>query len=123
MGLAEALLPRRPQKMSIGQQQRVALARGLVSGAEILVLDEPTSALDVLGRRGTIDLLKSLSASNGTSFLLITHDLDAARILADHVLMMQDGRIVESGRCESVLREPQHQYPRALIGEMWTRRR
>jgi peptide/nickel transport system ATP-binding protein len=107
---------RYPHALSGGQLQRVAIARALAVGPELLILDEPTSMLDVSLRLGILRLLDELQASAGMAYLYITHDLASARYLADRVLVMCDGRVVEEGAVEAVLRSPREPYARRLLG-------
>ncbi|ASU77780.1 ABC transporter ATP-binding protein [Actinopolyspora erythraea] len=110
----DRLLRRYPHQLSGGQQQRVALAHALITGPELLVLDEPTSGLDTVTRAETIDTLRELTGT-GTGVLLLTHDLGLTRELADEVLVLRGGRVVERGTTERVLREPAHAHTRGLL--------
>jgi len=108
-------LGRYPGELSGGQRQRVAIARALAVDPDILVADEPTSMLDVSIRMGVLTLLDELRRARGLAILLITHDLASARHLADRVLVMLRGRVVESGSTADVLENPAHPYTRALL--------
>ncbi len=112
---AEEFITRRPYELSGGQRQRVAIARALAVEPEILVADEPTSMLDVSIRMGILKLLASLKRERGLSILLITHDLASARYLADRVLVLFRGRIVEEGAPDALIARPAHPYTRALL--------
>ncbi|MFE1592670.1 dipeptide ABC transporter ATP-binding protein [Nocardia sp. NPDC058705] len=118
VGLARDLLPRHPRTLSGGQRQRVAIARALAPNPALLVADEPLSALDVSVQAQILDLLAELRADFGTALLLISHDLGVVHHLADRVLVMKDGRIVESGEADTVLRSPRHDYTRRLVASV-----
>ncbi|MEZ5065983.1 MAG: ABC transporter ATP-binding protein [bacterium] len=113
---AEDFLDRHPYELSGGQRQRVAIARALAPAPEVLIADEPTSMLDVSIRMGVLDLLARLKRDSRIAILLITHDLASARVLADRILVLFRGRIVEEGPSASVVDSPIHPYTRALIG-------
>jgi microcin C transport system ATP-binding protein len=119
VGLTEAqfpgLLDRYPHEFSGGQRQRLAIARALIVQPQLLVLDEPTSALDVTIQKQVLKLLQRLQRERGLSYLLITHDVDVIRAMAHEVLVMKDGRILESGPVAQVLESPASDYTRALI--------
>ncbi len=110
-----ALLQRYPHEFSGGQRQRIAVARALILGPKVLVLDEPTSALDVTVQKQVLQLLQRLQRERALSYLLITHDVDVIRAMAHHVLVMKDGRIVESGPVDVVLGRPREDYTRRLV--------
>ncbi|MFE9785262.1 dipeptide ABC transporter ATP-binding protein [Nocardia salmonicida] len=118
VGLARDLLPRHPRTLSGGQRQRVAIARALAPNPALLVADEPLSALDVSVQAQILDLLAELRADFGTALLLISHDLGVVHHLADRVLVMKGGQIVESGEADTVLRSPQHEYTRQLVASV-----
>jgi ABC-type dipeptide/oligopeptide/nickel transport system ATPase component len=104
-----------PFQLSGGMQQRVMIAMALCCRPAILVADEPTTALDVTIQRQILDLFRDLKRKYRMSIILITHNFGIIRGLADKVAVMFQGRVVEFGNAESVLREPQHPYTRALI--------
>ncbi|MEV0079638.1 ABC transporter ATP-binding protein [Nocardia neocaledoniensis] len=118
VGLAREVLDRHPRTLSGGQRQRVAIARALAPNPALLVADEPVSALDVSVQAQILDLLADLRADFGTALLLISHDLGVVQHLADRVLVMKDGRVVESGDVDTVLRTPEHDYTRRLIASV-----
>jgi oligopeptide/dipeptide ABC transporter ATP-binding protein len=113
--LKRELANRFPHELSSGQQQRVALARALGTNPDLLVLDEPTAALDSRTRSQIIRLLHEIQDLGSATFVLITHDLRTVRELADDVLILYLGRILEVGPNRSVFSNPMHPYTRALI--------
>ena len=115
VGLGADALARYPHEFSGGERQRIALARALVLDPPLLVLDEATSALDGSRRAQILALLGRLHASRGLALLLVTHDLAVARAATTRMLVMQSGRIVESGTTVDVLATPRHPYTRELI--------
>ena len=115
VGLDAAYANRFPHELSGGQRQRVNLARALCVGAEFLIADEPVSALDVSVQAQILNLLKSLQETRGITWLLIGHDLAVMRQMADEVLVMKEGRIVERGPVDEVLARPAHPYTRELL--------
>lgn len=102
-------------ELSGGQRQRVNLARALCVGAEFLVADEPVSALDVSVQAQILNLLKSLQEKRGITWMLIGHDLAVMRHMADEVIVMKAGEVVERGPVEDVLARPSHPYTRELV--------
>ncbi|MDQ1205717.1 ABC transporter ATP-binding protein [Microbacterium sp. SORGH_AS_0862] len=104
-----------PHELSGGQRQRVALARAIVHRPRLLVGDEPLSALDVTVRAQVLELLRDLREQLGLTIVLVSHDIGLVQHVADRVAVMKDGRLVESGRAESVLRAPAHPYTRSLL--------
>lgn len=117
VGLAPAteFIDRLPHELSGGQRQRVAIARALAVEPELLVADEPTSMLDVSIRMSVLQLLLALKRDRGLAILLITHDLASARLLANRILVLYRGEIVEEGPSDTVVMTPQHPYTRALV--------
>src|SRR4029079_2774996 len=104
-----------PLELSGGQRQRVALARATVVPPEVLLCDEPTSALDVSLAGTVLNLLGRLRRELGMAILFVTHDLSAARVVADRIAVMSLGRIVEIGPAEEVAVHPTHPYTKALL--------
>jgi peptide/nickel transport system ATP-binding protein len=111
----EDFFGRYPHELSGGQRQRVAIARALAVSPELLIADEPTSMLDVSIRMGVLNLLARLKRERRLGILLITHDLASARYLADRILVLYRGRLVEDGPRDEVVRAPAHPYTRALL--------
>jgi microcin C transport system ATP-binding protein len=108
-------LQRYPHEFSGGQRQRIAIARALVVEPQLLVLDEPTSALDVTIQKQVVEMLQALQQKRGLSYLLITHDVDVVWAMAHDVMVMQSGRVVESGPATKVLMQPEHPGTQQLL--------
>jgi peptide/nickel transport system ATP-binding protein len=104
-----------PHELSGGQRQRVSIARALAVNPSVILADEPISMLDVSIRIGILNLMLGLKQELGIAFLYITHDIASARYIADEVLVMYAGQIVEQGPTDSVLLEPLHPYTRLLL--------
>ena len=115
VGLDPALARRYPHELSGGQRQRVAIARALASRPRLLVLDEPVAQLDASVKAQILDLLDRLRREEGLAWLLITHDLGAARAASDRILVMAEGRIVEQGPTAAVLTAPRAPSTRAIV--------
>jgi peptide/nickel transport system ATP-binding protein len=112
------VLAKWPHQLSGGQVQRVMMARALVAGPDILVADEPTSMLDASLRVTVLNQLKQLQRLHNMSILFITHDLGQAYYIADRILVMYHGQMVEQGRVETVLANPQHDYTKRLLADV-----
>jgi len=115
VGLDPAYARRYPHELSGGQRQRVNLARALCVGAEFLIADEPVSALDVSVQAQILNLLKSLQETRGITWMLIGHDLAVMRHVADDLIVMRAGEVVERGPAAEVLANPAHPYARELL--------
>jgi len=113
--LSDVELQRYPHAFSGGQRQRIAIARALIVDPDILVLDEPTSALDVSVQQQVLQLLADLQRRRGLAYLLISHDLSVIAALAHRVIVLRQGRVVESGEVDQVLRDPGQTYTRELL--------
>jgi ABC-type glutathione transport system ATPase component len=101
---------RYPHELSGGQLQRIAIARALVSGPALIIADEPVSMIDASLRMTIVNLFKSLRDESGVSIIYITHDLATAYYISDRLIIMQKGRVVESGNARAVLSNPSHPY-------------
>jgi peptide/nickel transport system ATP-binding protein len=111
----EHIAKKYPHQLSGGQRQRVAIARTLAVEPVVLLADEPTSMLDVSIRIGILNLMLKLKEERGIAFLYVTHDLASARYVADDILVMYAGQIVEQGPIEDVLADPLHPYTQLLL--------
>ena len=113
--LDPALRNRYPHEFSGGQRQRIAIARAIILSPKVVVLDEPTSALDRQVQKQIVELLRDLQTRNNLSYLFISHDLAVVRAMADHILVMKDGRMVEQGTPDAVMDNPREAYTRRLM--------
>ncbi|WP_116453608.1 oligopeptide/dipeptide ABC transporter ATP-binding protein [Blastococcus litoris] len=114
VGLPGDAVDRYPSQFSGGQRQRIAIARALVCDPRVLVLDEPVSALDLSTQAQVLNLLADLRDQHGLAFLFIAHDLGVVRFLAQRVVVLYRGQVMESGPVESVTQQPRHPYSVAL---------
>ncbi len=120
VGLPADSLMRYPHEFSGGQRQRIAIARALAVNPRLIICDEPTSALDVSVQAQILNLLRSLQERLGIAYLFITHNIAVVDYLAHEVAVMKEGRIVEHGAVDEVLRRPRHPYTRELLSAVLT---
>ena len=112
---AEQFIDKFPHELSGGQRQRVSIARGLAVQPRVLLADEPVSMLDVSIRLGILNLLADLRDSDHLAILYVTHDIASARYLADTIMVMYAGRVVEVGPADDVVNSPAHPYTQLLL--------
>jgi oligopeptide transport system ATP-binding protein len=115
VGLDPSMRNRYPHEFSGGQRQRIAIARAIILKPKVVVLDEPTSALDRSVQKQIVELLRDLQAAHGLSYLFISHDLAVVRALADYILVMKGGKIVEEGETDQIFEAPRVDYTRELM--------
>jgi len=108
----------RPGTFSGGMQQRLQIARNLVTGPRLVFMDEPTGGLDVSVQARLLDLLRGLVRDMGLSAIIVTHDLAVVRLLADRLMVMKSGRVVEAGLTDQVLDDPRHPYTQLLVSSV-----
>ena len=118
VGLDASALDKYPHEFSGGQRQRICIARAIAAKPELLVCDEAVSALDLSIRAQVLDLLEDLKRKLGLSLLFITHDLGVVQHIADRILVMNRGKIIEEGPCGQVLKAPREEYTRYLISSV-----
>ena len=116
--IAEDRVDDRPRAFSGGMQQRLQIARNLVTGPRLVFMDEPTGGLDVSVQARLLDLLRGLVREMGLSAIIVTHDLAVVRLLADRLMVMKSGRVVEAGLTDQVLDDPQHGYTQLLVSSV-----
>jgi microcin C transport system ATP-binding protein len=115
VGLDPATMDRYPHEFSGGQRQRIAIARALALEPRFIMLDEPTSALDMSVQAQIVDLLRGLQQKHNLAYLFISHDLKVVRALANEVIVMRNGKMVETGATADVFTRPKTDYTKALI--------
>lgn len=115
VGLPAGVIDRRPDSLSGGQRQRVAMARALAARPQLLIGDEMLSALDATTRLALVEMLRDVVAAEGTTLMLVSHDIGAARLLCDDVVVMDRGSVVERGSTAEVLTDPRHAVTRSLV--------
>ena len=116
--IAEDRVDDRPRAFSGGMQQRLQIARNLVTGPRLVFMDEPTGGLDVSVQARLLDLLRGLVREMGLSAIIVTHDLAVVRLLADRLMVMKSGHVVETGLTDQVLDDPQHGYTQLLVSSV-----
>ena len=107
-----------PGAFSGGMRQRLQIARNLVTGPRLVFMDEPTGGLDVSVQARILDTLRGLVRDMGLAVILVTHDLGVARLLADRMIVMKDGQVVEAGLTDQILEDPQHAYAQLLVSSI-----
>ena len=115
VGLPTDILDRYPHEFSGGQRQRICIARAIALKPKLLICDEAVSALDLTIRAQVLDLLSDLKKKLGLSMLFITHDIGVVQHIADRIIVMNKGRIVEQGTCDEVLKNPKEEYTKYLM--------
>ncbi|WP_416903886.1 ABC transporter ATP-binding protein [Micromonospora echinospora] len=115
VGLGEDAIDRFPHEFSGGQRQRIGIARALILNPSLVVCDEPVSALDVSVQAQVLDLMKQLQRDLGLTYVFISHDLSVVEMMADEIVVMSQGRVVEQGTVEEIFTRPRHPYTRALL--------
>ena len=120
VGLEPRTMDRYPHEFSGGQRQRLAIARAVVLKPRLIILDEPTSALDRTIQAQIVDLLRNLQQRHNLAYVFISHDLRVVRALANDILVMKDGRVLEAGSAETIFDRPQHSYTKALLEAAFT---
>ncbi|MBR4354060.1 MAG: ABC transporter ATP-binding protein [Kiritimatiellae bacterium] len=118
VGMPPTILDRYPHEFSGGQRQRICIARAIALKPELLICDEAVSALDLSIRAQVLDLLADLKRELGLSFLFITHDIGVVQHIADRIIVMNRGKIEESGTCDEVLKSPKKEYTRYLMASV-----
>jgi len=121
VGLDPKTMDRYPHEFSGGQRQRIAIARAVVLNPKFIVLDEPTSALDMSVQAQIVDLLRDLQRRRNLAYLFISHDLKVVKALANHVIVMREGKVVEEGPAEAIFAAPQSEYTKALFAAAFHR--
>ena len=115
VGLKGSMMDRYPHEFSGGQRQRIAIARAMILKPKLVVLDEPTSALDMTVQTQIVDLLRQLQNKYGLGYLFISHDLKVVRALSHKLIIMKQGRVVETGLASRLFTRPTTEYAKALM--------
>src|SRR5947199_1924231 len=115
LGLSESVLASYPHQLSGGMRQRVTIALATILWPKLIFADEPTTALDVVVQRGVIQLLRDIRQAEGSTLVLITHDMGVHANLTDRIAVLYAGKVVEEGNTREVLKNPQHPYTQYLI--------
>jgi peptide/nickel transport system ATP-binding protein len=115
VGLDEGVLGRRARELSGGQRQRLAIARALAPRPDVIICDEPVSALDAVIQAQVLDVLADVQERLGVAYVFISHDLGVIRRISHEVVVMKDGKMVESGDIRKVFEAPEHQYTKTLL--------
>lgn len=116
--ISEERIDDRPSTFSGGMQQRLQIARNLITAPRLVFMDEPTGGLDVSVQARLLDLIRSLVRELGLSAIIVTHDLAVVRLLADRLMVMKSGHVVENGLTDQVLDDPQHPYTQLLVSSV-----
>jgi len=118
VGLSHSDLSKYPHQFSGGQRQRIGIARALILEPKLVICDEPVSALDVSVQAQIIQLLKDLQKEYGLTYLFITHDLRIVRYIADHVIVMKHGKLIEQGKTDIIFKNPKSSYTKELLASI-----
>lgn len=115
VGLSDNIITKYPHEFSGGQRQRIAIARALVLEPEIIILDEPTSALDVTIQKQIVELLNKIQKKHKISYIFISHDMNVIKALSDKIMVMKDGKVIETGTTQEIFNNPKEKYTQTLI--------